>query len=123
MNIGINMEFQFVWYLTENDWGDRMNEIDEYIGCCRVGNLCFDILVRCDETTYLSYDCYIGGVDDGYGYGIDDYPYTYGDGGDWYSLLEEKSLAEFRELAEEEFSDFITENHLEDKANEPLHVW
>lgn len=115
---------KYTWYTIEGGWDNRKNLYDEYIGCCRVGDICFDLMIRGnDDIQWISYDCYIGGVDDGYGYGIDNYPYTYGDGGDWPDLLEGKTFAEFKEIAEKEFTSFIVNNHLEDKANQELHIW
>ena len=113
----------YVWNLSGDDWDNR-DRIFDYLGSCRVGNLCFDILVRDDgRRSYLSYDCYIGGIDDGYGYGKDGYPYTYGDGGDWDSLLPECSKEQFQSLAEKEFDEFISASHLEHKAGEELRIW
>lgn len=113
----------FVWDMTENAW-DLREQYEDYIGCCRVGNICFDVLTRSDEgNAWVSYDCYIGGVDDGYGYGKDGYPYTYGDGGDWNSLLTGVDLESFKTIAEHEFRKFITSNSLQAKANETLHIW
>lgn len=113
----------YVWSLSDDDWDSR-DRIFDYIGSCRVGNLCFDVLIRNDERrAYLSYDCYIGGIDDGYGYGKDGYPYTYGDGGDWDTLFPDFSKEEFQAFAEETFSDFIVANHLEHKATEEFREW
>ena len=114
--------FSFVWNLPDNNWNNR-EQLDDYIGCCRVGNLCFDLFVRCDDVPYLSYDCYVGGVDNGYGYGKDGYPYTYRDGGDWDSLLPELSKESFIATAEKRFRKFITANHLTREANDELHIW
>ena len=115
--------YHFVWSLSSDDWNNR-DQIFDYLGSCRIGNLCFDILVRDDEgRSYLSYDCYIGGIDDGYGYGKDGYPYTYGDGGDWDSLFPGCSLEAFQESAENEFREFIVKNRLEGKAGEDLRTW
>ena len=47
----------------------------------RIGTLCFDLIERKGkrDKNYLYADLYVGGIDTGYGYGKDDYPYTYVD--------------------------------------------
>lgn len=114
----------YVWSMPDSDWDNR-GQVSDYIGSCRTGNLCFDIVIQWDAdcNMYLTYDCYIGGIDDGYGYGRDGYPYTYGGGGGWDSLLPGISKKEFQEMAEKRFSAFITANRLESKANEELRIW
>lgn len=52
---------------------------NDFVGRVTVGDLCFDFIVREDnDEIVLDYDWYIGGIDDGYGYGKDNYPYTEG---------------------------------------------
>lgn len=118
---------KFVWdTLTPNGWNDRLDDkySENVLMICYVGDLCFEIKYEySDEHRWLAYDCYIGGIDDGYGYGIDNYPYTYGSGGDWDGMFEDKTFDEFKIIAEMEFADFIRLNNLENKANEPLHIW
>ena len=53
--------------------GDK--EIHDHIGSVRIGTLCFDLIERKGKRDNL----YVGGIDTGYGYGKDDYPYTYVD--------------------------------------------
>lgn len=59
--------------------GDK--EIHDHIGSVRIGTLCFDLIERKGkrDKNYLYADLYVGGIDTGYGYGKDDYPYTYVD--------------------------------------------
>ena len=101
----------------------------DYIGCVRVGNLCFDLMVRLnDDKLYLSYDLYVGGVDSGYGYTASDYPYDYAEGGNFEDTMISMSYEEFQKYAEEKFELFITiwpyeAASLVEKANEPLNVW
>ena len=111
---------------VEND----MLAADEYVGCVRVGNLCFDLLVRFDEDNkwWLSYDLYVGGVDTGYGYAESNYPYDYADGGNFEDTMISMTYEEFQKYAEEKFELFITmwpyeAASLVEKANEPLNIW
>jgi len=120
---------------------------DDYVGCVRVGNLCFDLLVRqYGDIQCLSFDLYVGGVDTGYGYadmkkaidmynGISDnsekdpqYPYDYADGEDFEDTMISMVYEDFQKYAEERFEKYIkscqyNEASLIEKANEPLHIW
>ena len=109
---------------------------DDYVGCVRVGELCFDLMARMDdkcEKWYLSYDLYVGGVDTGYGYSdrsseLKNYPYDYAEGGDFEDGLIWMTYEEFQQYAEQEFEKFITTwpydgASLVEKANEPLKMW
>lgn len=108
---------------------------DDYVGCVRVGNLCFDLLMRFneDEKWQLSYDLYVGGVDTGYGYSgrnskIPNYPYDYAEGGDFEDTMISMTYEEFQKYAETEFEKYITTwpyeaASLVEKANEPLNIW
>ena len=117
---------------------------DEYVGCVRVGNLCFDLLIRFDDNKnkVFTYDLYAGGVDTGYGYSNPnkfnkelykaeyDYPYDYVNGLDFANICTNMSYEDFKAYAEEEFERFIKvedetykEASLIDKANEPLRIW
>lgn len=124
----------FVNYCAKAENGDMAS--DDYVGCVRVGDLCFDLVARMDDSCeewYLSYDLYVGGVDTGYGYSsrnseIPDYPYDYAEGGSFVDGLIWMTYKEFQQYAEEEFEKFITtwpynEASLVDKANEPLKFW
>lgn len=130
---------------VEND----MIQTDEYVGCVRVGNLCFDLLVRTDGDDgkmWLSYDLYVGGVDTGYGYAdikkaVDmyyglpndgeknpQYPYDYAEGGDFEDTMISMTYDDFQKYAEAKFEEHIltwsyNEASLLEKANEPLHIW
>lgn len=123
---------------------DDVEYDSEYVGCVRVGDLCFDLLIRLNENgdQILTYDLYVGGVDTGYGYSNinklnpdmhreeDDYPYDYVCGLDFASTCTNMSYEYFKSYAEAEFEHFIEvesesykEASLIDKANEPLNVW
>ena len=128
----IIMAYQFNWDgFSEAAWKDcdRQSRIDfftdTWVGNVRVGDICFDLVFRCfdaDMPLTLTYDAYVGGIDDGYGYGENGYPYTEADGGtlcDFYDW----SYEVFKEMAETELAGFIEERHLEDKASQPLHIW
>ena len=103
---------------------------DDYVGCVRVGNLCFDLIVFYDENgkQFLAYDLYVGGVDSGYGYTASDYPYDYAEGGNFEDTMISMTYEEFQKYAEEKFELFITmwpyeAASLIEKANEPLNIW
>lgn len=106
----------------------------EYVGCVRVGNLCFDIINWGD---HLWFDLYVGGVNTGYGYGVDDYPYDFCDvaGFKWDDCLINTSDDDFKRELEEYIEEHINavEGYvtdfkaipvsLTDKANEELKEW
>ena len=103
---------------------------NEFIGCVRIGDLCFDLMIReYNDEFVLDYDLYVGGIDDGYGYGNENSPYTEGGGGSFEDSLISMSYNDFVKQAEEAFTDYIyhsnysAEYNLVDKANEPLHTW
>lgn len=103
---------------------------NDFIGCVRIGDLCFDLVLREYNNEFvLDYDLYVGGIDDGYAYGKENYPYTEGGGGTFEDSLISMSYDDFVKQAEEAFTDYIyhsnysTEYNLVDKANEPLHTW
>lgn len=139
---------KFVWDMEENDWEEFANAIDrgafdvaysagEFLGCCRVGDLCFDIRAwNGGEWTGWGYELFCGGVDTGYGYStkeskynqVNGYPYDEVDYGEFPIELATCSLEEFQKHAEVIFEEFIkTTNYsnadLIAKANEPLHEW
>ena len=105
--------------------------VDTYLGCARVGGLCFDFVTRefTKGTLTLTYDLYVGGVDTGYGYGLDNYPYDFADGGSFKDVTD-MSYKEFVLYAEKVMEEYITENEnkygyasLTAKANENLKKW
>lgn len=60
-------EEDFVNYCATIE-NERMFDND-FIGCVRIGDLCFDLIVReYNDEFVLDYDLYVGGFDDGYGY-------------------------------------------------------
>lgn len=127
-------EVDFTDYCAKTE-NDILIATDDYVGCVRVGNLCFDLLIRFDDNnkSYLSYDLYVGGVDSGYGYSsrndkTEEYPYDYADGGMFEDRMIWMTYEEFQKYAEYEFEKYInTHNYSEaslvDKANEPLNIW
>ena len=117
---------------------------NDFIGSVRIGNLCFDIVVREDnnEGTCVDYDLYVGGVDTGYGYsnpnkydplnynGQDDYPYDYAGSGTFKEPFHKMTYDVFKKYAESVMESFIyqadkgyTLCSLVAKANEDLLVW
>lgn len=127
------MNIDFYWRLTEKEWDDYRNNYDndyyssmDSIGQCRVGDLCYDLINRdyCENGFYLDYDLYVGGVDFGYGYTSNGYPYDYADGGGW-SMKEIKGLSfeEFKKKAEKDLLEYIIKTDYLDKATQPLHIW
>lgn len=131
---------KFNWNdFTENDFvnycakmENDMYFADDYVGAVRVGDLCFDLVLRLydeSEGLVLTYDLYVGGVDSGYGYGKNDYPYDYAEGDDFKDSCISMTYDDFKEMAEESFTRYI-ENckwyaavNLVDKANEELNIW
>lgn len=148
----------FVWDMNEKDWNKftnavKRNDLDlaymegEYLGCCRVGDLCFDIRAWSGgEWSGWGFELFCGGVDNGYGYSSREamangkykdkydvpdellYPYDEVDYGEFPAEFASYSLAEFQSKAEPIFEELIrTSNYdgadLLAKAEEPLHVW
>ena len=116
--------------LDHNDFSD----CSDFRGCVRVGDLCFDIVMRDSgaEHPALTYDLYAGHIDSGYGYSCRsdvEVPYDYIDGWDFDSDWVEISYDEFKNKAEKELTEFIlrqsatSKYELEAKANEPLNIW
>lgn len=153
---------KFYWEMNENTWENFADAIDrgayqvaymegEYLGCCRVGELCFDVRAWSGgEWTGWGFELYCGGVDSGYGYSgkeamennskyyitkwdVPDellYPYDEVDYGEFPDGFETYTLEEFQKEAERVFEEFIKEANksygeadLIAKANEPLHEW
>lgn len=123
---------------TEEDFVDYCAKVENnmfghseyYIGCVRVGDLCFDLLITwLDREFVLYYDLYVGGIDDGYGYGNNDYPYTDGGGGSFEESMIGYTYDTFVKISESKFEDFIENSYtsskynLAEKANKPLHIW
>lgn len=103
-----------------------------YIGCVRCGELCYDIL---EWGNHIWFDLYVGGVDTGYGYGKDNYPYDYCDVASfsfWYDVSN-YSVKEFKNVLSayirEELKTVVgyyvygEEVNLIEKANKELKEW
>lgn len=124
-------KFYFHWNMTKEDWRDINNyeaQLEtgmDSVGQCRIGDLCFDFTLRdYEDQINLDYDLYVGGVDTGYGYGEDNYPYDYGDGSGWnIKDILVFSFDEFRSFAEKEMAKYINSCGCADKAKQPLHIW
>ena len=151
-------KYTFDWSnFTKEDFVDYCAKIennqllaDDYVGCVRVGDLCFDLVLRLypataeEEDAYydspeankliLTYDLYVGGVDSGYGYSDRDkstpnYPYDFAEGSDFDETCIRYTYEDFQTLAEEAFTEYINHSaytlthNLIDKALEPLHIW
>ena len=142
----INNEFS--WDLTEKDWRDyrvaiRREAEDNpdgsvntagVVGCCRIGDLCFDLrawgCITEDEVPALGYELYVGGVE-GHGETLEGRPYDLVlEYGEFPIDVLDKPLKDFQVQAEEVFKKFIedvapryTGADLIEKANEELKVW
>lgn len=151
---------KFVWEMNEEKWEKFADAIDrdafdvaymegEFLGCCRTGDLCFDIRAWSGgEWAGWGFELFCGGVDTGYGYSQREalatgkynhkwdvpeelvYPYDEVDYGEFPAGFSTYSLKEFQEKAEPIFEEFIKEKSeayseadLIVKANEPLHIW
>ena len=149
----------FNWDMDEKHWEEFANALDrkahdvahmvgEYLGCCRVGDLCFDIRAWSPGEFWngWGFELFCGGVDTGYGYSAEDalktgkyeskwdvpaelqYPYDEVDYGEFPDGFSSYSLTEFQRKAEPIFEELIrTSNYdgadLLAKAEEPLHIW
>ena len=112
----------------------KESETGEYVGAVRFGNLCYDIF---NWGNHLWFDLYVGGVDTGYGYGADRYPYDYCDiaGFSWNDDLSDISDDDFKKNLEAHIEDHIKaiEGYITDvgaisvdlikKASEKLNEW
>lgn len=136
---------KFVWDMEEKEWdrypawinacvdGDGIVNTAGVVGCCRVGNLVFDIRAwgQMPNKVGLGYELYVGGVDNGYNWTSDGYPYDLVDDyGEFPIDVIEMDLKDFESMAEKVFEKFINDvatryKHADliAKANEPLHVW
>lgn len=152
---------KFAWEMDEKKWKEFTNALDrkafdvaymtgEYLGCCRVGDLCFDVRAwDGGEWSGWGFELFCGGVDTGYGYSAIEaiethpeyankydvpdkllYPYDEVGYGEFPAGFESYSLKEFQEKAEPILEEFIkeiaasySEADLLAKANEPLHEW
>ena len=128
----------FVWDFSKEAFEKCKTEnAGDFVGNVRTGNLCID-LIQDEYDGSIWADCYVGGVDSGYGYSNEDnYPYDYClEVGMSIARSEFKdySYEQFLQMAEKELTESITKNptytaengetvNLMDKANEPLKKW
>lgn len=129
-----NLQPEFERYKTNQRNYKQEEGSGEYVGSVRTGNLCFDII---NWGNHLWFDLYVGGVDTGYGYGADNYPYDYCDVASfsWNDDLTDVSDDNFKRELEEYIEEHINANEgyvtdigatpvsLIDKANEDLKEW
>jgi len=151
---------KFVWEMNEKNWEEFANAVEreafnvaymagEYLGCCRVGDLCFDIRAwNGGEWVGWGFELFCGGVDTCYGYSSADalatgkykdkyevpeellYPYDEVAYGEFPNAYATYTMLEFQKAAEEIFEEFIKKQSkiynkadLIAKANEELHEW
>lgn len=86
-------EFEFVDYTDyEAKMENNMLYSGDYLGCVRIGNLSIDLSVYSqqqdgpiteNDEANLCLNMYVGGVDTGYAYGRNDYPYDLVDDGSY----------------------------------------
>ena len=135
---------EFVWNLSEESWKKYPEEMKDaleidgcfntagVVGCCRIGDLCFDFRGWGDVCRgAIGYELYVGGVDTGYCKTQDGYPYDWLlESGEFDLGVLDMSIDQFKRVAEPVLRDFIikaNDNYdladLVEKANEPLHVW
>lgn len=118
------------------------NEECDFIANVRCGELCFDLVERetgdTDKPEYTLFaDLYVGGINTGYGYGKNDYPYDFmHDVGCTWSIsnFEHMTITAFKQFIASELTACIhkektahgtnnCEHNLLEKANMPLHEW
>ena len=141
---------KFVWDLSEKEWDRYPTEIRHaaewdsdgivnsagVVGCCRVGDLCFDIRAwgqlkpETDKACGLGYELYVGGVEN-YAYDAEGRPYDLVEEyGEFPISVTEMDLKDFKRMAEKTFRKFIMDvaprykyANLMAKANGPLKIW
>lgn len=150
----------YVWEMDEAQWKEFADAIDrrafdvaymagEYLGCCRVGDLCFDIRSwDGGDWTGWGFELFCGGVDSGYGYSAKEamesggyvdkycvplelqYPYDEVEYGEFPEGFCSYTMTQFQREAEKIFELFIEECAAEydkadllRKADEALHLW
>ena len=106
---------------------DEDDQERTYIGCAHVGDAALDILVNSEnDPRCVDIDCYVYGIDSGYGYADDGTPYDYlSEHSTDFTLYEFKDYESFKHLLESEY-----ENEIE-RAGEPFrsklacktHMW
>ena len=151
---------KFYWEMDEGVWEEFADAIDrgafdvaysvgEYLGCCRIGDLCFDIQAwNGGEWSGWGFELFCGGVNTSYGYSCQDamingnyaskydvpkelwYPYDEVEYGEFPDGFSSYTMKEFQKYAEPIFEEFIKYNaptydraDLLAKADEELHVW
>lgn len=120
---------KFVWEVNKKDWveypalvrnsaeGDGMVNTAGVVGCCRIGDLVFDIRAwgEYNGKMALGYELYVGGVDDGYNETADGYPYDYVGYDEFPISVLAMKLSDFEKMAEPMFELFIQDANKEYK--------
>lgn len=131
---------------TDMDYADYKSKMEnsllysgDYIGCVRIGDLLIDLsvyskqqdgpIIEIDDA-HLCLQLYVGGVDTGYAYGRNSYPYDCVDDAA-YKFSDEmtsEGYFEFQRKIENKVIDIIRNSKyskadLVEKATEKLHVW
>ena len=128
----------FNWIIEDeaalNKWMKSISDEEaDYITSIRSGDLCFDLIERnVDGINYVLADLYVGGIDTGYGYSKDGYPYDFADsiGGMWKSdeikrkgrLAKNFILRNITKIIMKE-GGMYEKGSLINKGKEPLNVW
>lgn len=107
------------WLDTRKNHPELYDDEFDYIGCVRAGDLCFDLVERefGSDGLYLTADLYVGGIDSGYGYGVNGYPYDYFDEVT-FSWESEKiatlGMEEFKEFVGQKLTELVNEHDKDD---------
>lgn len=124
------------------DVSKNTSDPGEYDFLCNVrcGELCFDIVERETDPGVMKVfaDLYVGGIDTGYGYSKDGYPYDFMEdvGYVWdVSAFKGLDLNGFKSIVEQEITKCVLDAktasrtrgvedvNLLEKAEMPLHIW
>lgn len=128
------MAYKFDWRDFDKEKYDQMqkginNIWDDCYGNVRIGEICFDVVLRSvDDNVIICFDCYIANKE---GYAEKQMPdgtwlqYDYADGFD----IEDTTLSykDFVRFAEKRMTDYINNGNygylLKEKANKELLIW
>ncbi len=131
---------------TDMDYADYKSKMEnsllysgDYIGCVRIGNLLIDLsvyskqqdgpIIEIDDA-HLCLQLYVGGVDTGYAYGRNSYPYDCVDDAAYKfnDAMTSEGYFEYQKKIENKIIDIMRNSKyskadLVEKATEKLHVW
>lgn len=126
--------YKIVWDLSEKRFTDLQRELksgtydycDDYIGGIRVGECCFDVVLIIGETEYDFYniDCYVYGIDSGYGIAKDGTPYDMYDGF-CYNVNTNEDYETFKRNVDAKIAEFLDDavDIIKDKAEKETLFW